>query len=116
MILGNVLDDIGARLNLIKGLHVHNFESDDINVPAAMLGLPNNIDYSRTYARGMDALDLEAYILVSSTEDRVRRNLITPYGDGAGQYSIKDMLENGEYSAFDTILVSNGRFTTIRIS
>ena len=116
MIIGNVLDDLGARLNTIKGLHVHDFESDDINVPTAMISLPNNIDMLRTYARGMDSLALEVFVLVSSTEDRVRRNKITPYGDGSGQFSIKQLLENGEYSSFDTLAVSKARFNVIRIA
>lgn len=116
MILGNVIDDLGARLNTIKGLHVHDFESDDINVPTAMISLPTHINMMRTFARGMDSIDLEIYVLVSSTEDRVRRNKITPYGDGSGQYSIKQLLENGEYSSFDTLAVSKARFNVIRIA
>jgi hypothetical protein len=116
MIIGDVMDDVGSRLETIPGLRVLPYEADDVNVPAAMISLPTNLDYSRAYARGMDSITLNIIILVSSVNDRIRRNEITPYGDGSGTKSIKQVLESGKYGSFDTIFVPRGNFDVINIS
>lgn len=111
MIIGDVMDQVGAQLDSITGLRVSDYDADEIQVPAGIVSLPTgDIDYSRTYIRGMDSLNLIIIILVAADGDRVRRDQITPYADGAGPKSIVYVLEKGSYTAFDTISVDKGRF------
>lgn len=115
MIVGKVMDDIGKRLDTIPGLRVLPYEADDVNPPCALVSLPGEIAY-QTYQRGMDKLAIEVTILVSTVSDRVRRDQIAPYGDGAGPKSIKQVLETGQYTAFDIIAVAKGSFDVVNVA
>jgi hypothetical protein len=114
VIISDVMDELGNQLDTIDGLRVHNYEADDINVPAGLISLPRSIDFSTTYNRGMDKLVLNAVILVSVVGDKIRRDEIAPYADGAGPKSVKQILESTQYSSFDTIFVAKAVFDIFR--
>lgn len=114
VIVAKVMDDIGKRLDTIPGLRVLPYEADSVNPPCALVSLPAEIGY-QTYQRGMDKMGIEVTILVSAVSDRVRRDQIAPYGDGAGPKSIKQVLETGTYTAFDIIYVSKGMFDVVNV-
>lgn len=111
MIIGSLMDQVGEQLDTIPGLRVRDYDADEIQVPAGIVSLPTgDIDFSRTYERGMDSLTLTIIILVAADGDRVRRDQITPYADGSGPKSIKQVLERASYPAIDTLFVKKGRF------
>lgn len=116
MIVGDVMDDIGTRLDSIANLNVLPYEADDINVPAGLVSLPQDINYLGTYQRGMDTMVIIVTILVSLVDDRCRRDEVAPYADGSGTRSVKQVLETGEYTAFDVITVEMGTFDVININ
>lgn len=116
MIIENVMDDIGNRLDTISGLRVHNYEADEISVPAGLVSLPGNINYHSTYGAGFCQATLEVTILVSKVEDRIRRKQIAPFADTSGSRSVKAVLESGTYTAFDSLQVQTGRFTVVNIA
>lgn len=115
MIIGDVMDEVGAQLDTISGIDVLDYEADSINPPCAIVSLPSEINYLSTYRRGMDKLILEITICVSMVDDRIRRDEITPFADGSGPQSIKEVLESGTYTAFDTIAVRKGSFLVVSI-
>jgi hypothetical protein len=116
MIVGDVMDQIGVQLDTISGLRVLDYEADDINVPAALVSLPVGIDYLGTYKRGMDSMIIQVTILVSMVSDRVRRDKIAPYADGAGSKSVKQVLEAGVYTAFHVLTVASATFDVVDIA
>lgn len=111
MIIGDVMDQIGQQLDTIDGLRVKDYDPDEIQVPCGIVSLPTgDIDYLRQYVRGADSLQINVIILVAADGDRKRRDLITSYADGSGPKSIKQVLERGSYTAFETIAVQKARF------
>lgn len=110
MILGNVMDELADQLDTISVLRVKGYDADEIQVPAAIISLPTLIDYQRAYERGMDSLILTVIVLVAADSDRKRRDLITPYADGSGPKSIKEVLERGQYTSCDTVTVQTASF------
>lgn len=115
MIIGDVMDEVGTQLNTITGIDVLPYDADSVNPPCAIVSLPPSINYLSTYKRGMDKLVLEVSILVSMADDRIRREEITPFADGSGPQSVKEVLESGTYTAFDTLAVRSGGFMVISI-
>lgn len=116
MIITRVMDEIGNRLKSIPRLNVLSYEADDITVPAAMVSLPTLGTFDETYGRGMDSMTLYVTILVSSADDRIRRDQIAPYADGSGPTSIKQVLQSGSYTAFHTLRVASFSFNVVKIS
>lgn len=116
MIVEAVMDELGERLSLIENLNVHPYEADKISPPAALISLPTQIDYDRTYIRGMDQLDLIVTILVSRVGAKVRRDKVAPYSDGSGPRSLKSILEKGPNRSFDEITVRTGAFDIINLA
>ena len=116
MILEDIMDQIGQRLDSIDGLRTAAYEADDVQVPAAIVSLPPNITYSETYNRGMDSITLIVTILVSLANARIRRDQIAVYADGVGPKSVKAVLESGSYTAFDTIFISTAQFMVVDIA
>lgn len=110
MIIGDVMDQLGDQLDTIDGLRVRDYDPDEIQVPAALVTLPSNINYKMTEMRGMSKLTLIVIVLVTATDGRVRRKLITPYADDSGPKSVVQTLERGLYTAMDTVSVDTGGF------
>lgn len=116
MIVGDVMDQLGTRLNTISQLNVQDYEADSVEVPAGLIGLPGNLDYLGTFNDGLHTMMLEITLLVSRVDDRISRDEIAPYGDGRDNpTSVLSILESGEYSAFDFCQVESGRFQVVVI-
>jgi hypothetical protein len=64
----------------------------------------------------MNRIELSVLILVCAVDDRVRRDEIVSYGDGSGSKSIKQVLETGNYTAFDTLAVTKSKFQVVSIA
>lgn len=116
MILADVMDQLGDRLRTISGLHVHAYEADDIVVPGAIISLPMDIDYLGTYENGMHNMTFVLSILMSSADDRLRRDQITPYVDSHGPQSVIQILECPGYTAFDFAVVARAGFVVVEIA
>lgn len=96
-----VMDEVAAQLRTIPKLHVYPFPPDDIEPTAAVVDLPESYEYDATMRRGMDMIVLPVTVLVGKVDDRASRDAIAPYFDGAGDRSIKTVLEAGTYETFD---------------
>jgi hypothetical protein len=117
MILEDVMDELGDCLNKVSPLRVHPYEEKKVTPPAALISLPQAISFDQTYGRGQDKVTIEVTVLVSETGGaRVTRSAIAPYADGSGTMSIKQAIEQHQYTSCDTVLVKSARFDVVTIA
>lgn len=110
MKLGDVMDELAVRLDMINGLRVFAQPTGSITPPAAMVDFPEEYTYDATYGRGMDTMSLPVVVAVGRPTDRSTRDAITKYVDGAGPDSVKVVLETGSYQSFDEVMVKSVDF------
>lgn len=115
LIIEDAMDQIGDQIDTIPKLNVLPYEADAINPPCALVSLPSEINYRNTYQNGMHTAIIIVTVFVSIVNDLVRRHDIAPYADSKGARSIRQILENGSYSAFDILSVEKAMFDVRRI-
>lgn len=103
--LGTVMDAIGTRLATITGLRVFDYPPEQINVPQAVVSLPDTIDFDATAARGFDRTVIPIYVMVSKQSMRVARDQIATYVT-----QVKAALEPNLNGACDSCRVMQCRF------
>lgn len=114
MIIADVMDEVGVRLNEIEDLVVAPFAATSVAiVPAALISLPPRGEFDLTYARGMDAFTLEVFVLVSKNVDLTARNALSPFISGSGAKSIRNKLASRGWQSCDAVKVTG--FTSARI-
>lgn len=101
MNLADVMDEIAEQLRTIPDLRVYAYPPDNIQIPAAVVDLPQSINYDVTYGRGMDRMMIPVAVLVGRVDARTSRDAIAPFFDGSGSRSIKTVIEAGTYQSFD---------------
>lgn len=87
-----VMDALGEALKVIDGgypgytagypgtpLRVYDYPADQVSVPAAIVALPEVVQYDETYARGSDHAIFPIHVLVSKVSDRASRDAVTAY-------------------------------------
>lgn len=116
MDLARVMDEIGDRLDTIDGLRVFRYPPDDVTPPAAIVSYPESYTYDETFGRGMDRMSLPVIVLVGGVSDRSSRDQLGAYINGDGDRSIKEVIEAGEYTAFDSVRVTEAVFDAIRMA
>jgi len=104
--LAAVMDEIGDRLATIDGLRVYRYPPDDATAPAAIVSYPDRGEFDAAYGRGMDKLTIPIVVVVAKPSARSARDRIAAYCDGSGPASIKQVLEAGTYTTFNTIRVT----------
>lgn len=102
MNLADVMDELAARIDTITGLRVYAYPPDTVQPPAAVVDLPESYTFDATFGRGTDTMTIPVTVLVGKVSDRVSRDAIAPYFDGSGAKSIKQVVEAGTYTAFDS--------------
>lgn len=114
MIVADVMDEVGARLEEIAGLKTLPFAATRVaSLPAAIISLPPNGTYDLTYGRGLDKLRLEIFVLVAKNVDLTARNALSPFISGSGPSSIRQLLGAGNWSTCDRVQTVS--FTSARI-
>lgn len=116
MILADVMDQIGDRLDTITGLRVFRYPPDSVTPPAAIVSYPDEIVFDETYGRGMDRMTLPVVIVVGKVSDRTSKDRLTAYANGSGTSSVKGVIEGGTYTAFDTVRISRAEFDVVSIN
>jgi hypothetical protein len=114
--LNDVMNQLGTQLDTIAGLRVYPYPADTVAPPAAILGLPDGIEFDATYGRGSDEITIPVLVVVGRASDRAARDKLAEYCDGAGAKSIKQVIEAGTYTAFDTVRVARAEFDFVRIA
>jgi hypothetical protein len=115
MDIADVMDAVADQLSTIVGLRVHASPPGAIQPPAAVVSFPERIDFDATYGRGMDVLKLPVVLAVGRPTDRVTRDAMAGYCAGSGDTSLKAVLEDGVYTAFDTVRVASVDFDVVTI-
>ena len=115
MNLEEVAGELTLALKTITGLRVPPWGVESISPPAAVIALPERIDYDATYGRGSDRFpDLAVIVLVGQPEQRSARKTIAAYADGSGAKSVKAKLEAYTYTSCDSVRVAWAEFDTAR--
>lgn len=91
--LQQVLEAIEVRLDTISGLRTSAFIADQINPPAALVGVPPIDSYRATMQRGRIQFAPTIYVFVSANLDRVGQHLLASYADVTGDNSIPLAIE-----------------------
>lgn len=114
--LADVADAVSARLDTIAGLRCYAYPASSVAPPAAIVSYPDAQVYDATYGRGMDRMTLPVVVVVGKASDRSARDRISEYTAGAGAKSVKQVLESGQYSAFDMVRVVRADFDVVQIA
>ncbi|MGC5330992.1 hypothetical protein [Micromonospora sp. DT62] len=83
-----IMDGIEARLATIPGLNVNDVTPGQITVPAAVVGLPTEVDYLRTFTDDNVDLSFNVMVLVSTAIEFAGQKALAGYLDKAGPSSI----------------------------
>lgn len=92
MNLAAVMDELAAELDTISGLRVYAYPPDNVAVPAAVIGYPEEITYDVSMGRGTDHMVIPIFLLVGRLTDRTARDHLAPFMAGSGASSIKGVL------------------------
>lgn len=107
MDLEDVSEEIRTALAGIAGLRRPPWGAEQVQVPAAIVGLPERINFDETYGRGKDQYeDLPVVILVGAPEERASRKALAAYADGSGARSVKAVLEAYAWTTCDSLNVA----------
>lgn len=111
MYLETIAAEIQTALGAITGLRTPPWGVESVEPPAAIVALPERIDYDVTYHRGSDQIpDLPLVILVGAPEERASRKTLSAYADGTGPRSVKQVLEAYSWSSCDQVTVTSVEF------
>ena len=88
MNVNTALDTIGTALGNVSGLRVFDFIPDNVNPPAAVVGMPELLTYDNTMGRGTDRATFKVTVLVGKVSDRAARDKLAAYLDGTGAASV----------------------------
>lgn len=103
MNLLNVAQELADRLATIVPRSTP-YAPDTISPPAAyVFGAETSYDVS--YSRGLDTARLSVTVAVARAPIDVAWKTLAPYVSGSGDQSVKQVLEAGTYTSFDTIQV-----------
>ena len=91
--LSAVMDAIGARLVGVTGLRVYDYPADAASPPAAIVSLPETVEYDVVAGRGADRVIIPVTILVGKVSDRAARDRLAAYVSGTGSSSVKEAIE-----------------------
>lgn len=117
MRLGEVMDEVAARLAAFSGLRVFGYPPPTVVPPAGIVSYPDKIEYDQTYQRGLDQIvALPVILVVGKATDRAARDTVTDWTDGAGPHSIKTVLESGTYQSCDDVSVTECSFDVVTIA
>lgn len=87
-----VFQGLAARAATITGLRTAEYAPDAITVPM-FFPVDVNIDFDKTFQRGMDDWTIKCRLLVSGASDRAGQKELKGYLKGSGPKSIKAALE-----------------------
>jgi hypothetical protein len=106
-----IMGEVAAAVNSITGLRVANWGDRSVSPPAALVTLPDRIEFDQTYRRGSDVMtDLCVVIIVGQGVHRTGLRQLAAYCAGSGSKSIKQAVEAAAYSAASMVTVTRCEF------
>lgn len=88
-----IMQGLETRLATITGLRVNDVIPDQINPPAAIVGVPPIPNYRIAMGRAHMELDLTVTVLVSAAYDRIGQLALAGYANPTGSTSIITAVE-----------------------
>lgn len=116
MILGDVMDEIRDVLATIPGLRAYAFPPDKLAPPAAVVVMPDEIEYDATYGRGSDRISLGVLVVVGKASSRAARDNLVGYADGAGTKSFKAACNGHAWTSCDSVRVTSCSFDVVSVA
>lgn len=116
--LNAVMDAIGARLVGVTGLRVYDYAADAASPPAAIVALPEEVEYDVVAGRGADRVLIPVTVLVGRVSDRAARDQLARYVSGEGAESVKAAVEGGDPplgGAAQTVRVAMARIDVVTL-
>lgn len=116
--LNAVMDAIGARLLGVTGLRVYDYAADAASPPAAIVALPEMVEYDVVGGRAADRVVIPVTVLVGRVSDRAARDQLALYVSGTGASSVKTAIESGDPplgGAAHTVRVTDARIDVVTI-
>lgn len=105
MNINDVMDQVAAQLGTIPGLRAYGYPNVEPRPPTAIVSFPLEYVFDRTYGRGSDTMVLPVIVVVGRADERTAQDLLADYMEGSGARSVKYVVENGVYTAFDAVRV-----------
>jgi hypothetical protein len=115
MNLATVMAQLATQLDTIAGLRVHGSPPGTVVPPAAIVDYPDEITYDASYGRGCDRITLPVWVVIGRPTDRSTAALLAAYATGSGGSSVKQVVEAGSYTAFDSVRVARAEFDGVDI-
>jgi hypothetical protein len=113
MNLTDVSEELVTALSGITGLRAYAWARNSITPPAALVMLPESIEYDQTYGRGSDRIVLNVELCIGKADNRAGYAEIKPYANGSGSKSIKATLEGGTYTSCHSVTVQSAEFAVL---
>jgi hypothetical protein len=104
-----VAEEIAGKLATITGLRAFAYPVDQLPLPGALVGLPDDIAFDQTYGRGSDEMTFTLWVMVDRADDRAAVAQLMPYLNGSGAKSVKAKVESttaNTYTSCDTVTVT----------
>lgn len=84
---------------------------EEVHPPAALVTLPERVDFDETYGRGKDRYpDLQVVVLIGAPEERASLKALAAYVAGSGAKSVKAVLEAYAWTTCDSVRVASCDF------
>lgn len=83
-----IMQGLERRLETIPELNVYDIEAGQVTAPAAVIGLPTDVDYLRNFEPSYD-LVFTVRVLVSQNIDFESQHALAAYMDKEGTHSIR---------------------------
>lgn len=106
---------IATALRTIPGLSVYEHDAAG-KIPAAIVALPDRIDYNATYARGVTAMDDVQVIILCGRPGRHAEKAALGYAGDTGAGSVVAVLQGYAWTAFDWLTVDYAEFLTVTMA
>jgi hypothetical protein len=114
---GAVIAEVETALRTITGLRVTPWGVKNVHVPAAMVTLPESVDFHQTYGVGSTRMkDLIVLVLASRADARSAVTTLAPYVAELGAKSIKAKLEGYAWTTLEVMTVLSVEFDAVEFA
>ena len=105
-----IMDALGAALEPIPGLIVHPYWAQKITPDAAIVGMPETIDYDATYGGACHTVECSISVLTARPGNVSARDRIAAYANDTGARSVPFAIGTHDYAGVidDAHVVSAG--------
>lgn len=116
--VSEIREGIATNLKTIPGLRVFETIPDNVNPPAAIIGI-NSIEYHKAFADGLSTFSFTVTLVVGRASEREAQNKLDDYCVPTGARSIKAAIESDRTLngvAFDSIITGMRNYGSITVS